>query len=61
MTTIERIFDLARKGVDIQLITDLLRSEGVPDTDIRAGYDEIAHHSSTEVVRGQYYIRLDRP
>ena len=57
MTTTERIFDLARMGVDIELITMILRGDGVADSEIASAYDEVAQHTTTEVVRGQYYIR----
>lgn len=60
MTITQRVITWARQGVDIEMMTMILRSEGVPDSDIRAEYDEVALTSSTEIVRGQYYIRLDR-
>lgn len=58
MTTTQRVIAWAEQGVDIELMTIILRSEGVSDSEIRAGYDEVSSLSTTEIVRGQYYIRL---
>lgn len=56
----DHILDLARRGVDIETITMVLRSMDFQDSEIALAYDEVSEVTSTEVVRGQYYIRLDR-
>lgn len=57
MTIAERILHLSGLGADIEMITMILRSEGITDSDIRAGYDEVASHTDVEIIRGQFYIR----
>ena len=57
MTITERILHLSGLGADIEMITMILRSEGITDSEIRAGYDEVSSSTDTEIIRGQYYIR----
>lgn len=56
MTIAERIHRMSLQGVDIETITMVLRSEGITDADIRAGYSEVSGFTNTQVIRGQYYI-----
>lgn len=56
MTISERIHGLSLAGVDIETITMVLRSEGVPDSDIEAGYQDVSRYTNTEIRRGQFYI-----
>jgi hypothetical protein len=58
MEITQRILDLSRQGVDIELITAILRGEGIDDSLICTAYDEVAKTTTTDVVRGQYFIRV---
>lgn len=58
MTTIDRVYRLCEQGVDMEIITMVLRSEGVDDTEIAEAYGHMATLGPTEIVRGQYYMRV---
>jgi len=55
----ERVYRLCQQGVDMEIITMVLRSEGVSDTDIANAYDYMATLGGTEIVKGQYYMLVD--
>lgn len=50
---IERMAELFSSGVSVDVVTMVLRSEGVLDTDIAAGYDSL-------VQSGRYRLRTER-
>lgn len=52
-----RVLIMSAQGVDIEMMTMVFRSEGFSDTEIAAAYDTAAESTTTEVVRGQFYIR----
>jgi hypothetical protein len=58
MTIQERVVRLAEQGIDMEIITMVLRSEGVPDNDIADAYDYMATVGPTEVIKGQYYMKI---
>lgn len=59
MTIQERVIDLSRAGIDMEIITMVLRSEGVNDSEIAQAYDHMATLGSTETVKGQFYMRIN--
>lgn len=48
-----RMTEMADAGISADVITMILRSEGVLDTDIAAGYDSL-------IASGRYTIEVDR-
>lgn len=58
MTTQERVIRLCEQGIDMQLITLVLRSEGIPDAEIAQAYDHMASLGPTEIVGGHHYMRI---
>lgn len=55
---LERVIHLAANGVDIETMTMVFRSEGYHDEEISEAYTTVGGFSTTEAIRGQYYLRL---
>jgi len=53
MTILERMTNMVDAGVTVDVITMVLRSEGVLDSDIAAGYDSL-------VRSGRYRVEVAR-
>lgn len=53
---VEWILEMAAQDVPIDVMTMIARSDGYDDADIAEAYDEVAEYTSTEIIRGQYYI-----
>lgn len=58
MTTRERVYRLCEQGIEMEVITMVLRSEGIDDSEIADAYGYMATLGPTEVVKGQYYMRI---
>lgn len=56
----ERVIRLSTAGVDMEMITMILRSDGIPDSEIANAYDHMATLGETEIVKGQYYMKVDK-
>lgn len=56
MTLTERVLFLSSKGVSMDVLTIVFRSEHIPDEQIAAAYDAAAQVSETRVERGVGFI-----
>ena len=50
MTTIERVMDWATNSISTDVTTMILRSEGVPDEEIREAYNTVARMPEYEIL-----------